>query len=209
MLIHVPVATALGLAEEPGMLDGYGPLPAALVRALLPDAVLRKVCVDSASGRVMAAERRTMRPTGCTEGLRRALLDMVGTVSRIDVSPEPRHDPSAALAREVRLRDQTCDGPGCSQPAARCELDHQLRYPDGPTSLDNLRPRSQRCHHAKHSGWTVISDPDGTSHWTSPAGRTYTVPTRDRPPPNILEWRLPGAPELAARDAGLLIGAGC
>ena len=127
--------------------------------------------------------------------------------TRVDLTPEPQHDPSAALAREVRLRDRGCDGPGCSQPAARCELDHHQRYPDGPTSLANLRPRSQRCHHAKHAGWTAISDPDGTSHWTSPAGRIYTVPTRDRPPPDIRGPRLPSATELAARAAGLLTAA--
>lgn len=204
-LIHVPVATALGLSDEPGVLAGYGPLPAALVRELLPDAELRKVCLDGSTGRVVGTDRRVVPPTGCPEELRRALLAMVEDVTTVDATPEPRHDPSAALARDVRLRDASCDGPGCSVPAARCELDHDLRWPDGPTSFGNLQPRSQRCHHAKHSGWTVIRDLDGTSHWTSPGGRTYTVPTRDRPPPAIpADARLVEPRDLAARDAALL-----
>ena len=202
-LVHVPVGTALGLADEPGMLDGYGPLPAAIVRELLTDAELRKVCVDQTTGRVVAAERRILTPAGYPEGLRRALLTMVQIASTVDLTPEPQHDPSSALARAVRLRDPGCDGIGCSVPASQCELDHSVRYPDGPTSLDNLRPRSQRCHHAKHSGWTVTTDPDGTSHWTSPSGRTYTVPTRDRPPP-AFGMQLRSHADVHGRDEALL-----
>jgi hypothetical protein len=204
-LLLVPVATALGISDEPGVLDGYGPLPAPLVRELLTDAELRKVCVDARTGRVVAAERRTVPPTGSPDALRRALLTMVDTATTIDLTPEPQHDPSTALARDVRLRDRQCDGPGCSVHAGQCELDHHVPYPDGPTSFTNLRPRSQRCHHAKHHGWTVTIDPDGTSHWTSPHGRTYTVPTRDRPPPTIpAGTRLPSPARLAAHDRNLL-----
>lgn len=204
-LIQVPVATALGISDEPGQLDGYGPLPAALVRELLTDAELRKVCVDSQTGRVVAVERQTTEPTGCPHQLRRALVAMVEGATAIDRTPESKHDPSAALAREVRLRDPGCDGIGCSMPASRCELDHQEPWPIGPTSFDNLTPRSQRCHHAKHGGWTVVTDADGTSHWTSPGGRTYTVGTRDRPPPVIAPRpRLPTPDELRRHDADVL-----
>jgi hypothetical protein len=116
--------------------------------------------------------------------------------------PEPRHDPSVPLARLVRTRDVTCDGPGCSVPAARCELDHQLPWPAGPTSAGNLRARSQRCHHAKHHGWQVTTDAT-TSRWTSPGGRNYLVHHRNLPPPT-LDRPLPTPTELAARDRQLL-----
>ncbi|MCW2573355.1 MAG: hypothetical protein JWO88_3413, partial [Frankiales bacterium] len=58
---------------------------------------------------------------------------------------------------------------------------------------------------AKHHGWTVTIDPDGTSHWTSPHRRTYTIPTRDRPPPAIPAGTgLPSPADLTARDRNLL-----
>jgi hypothetical protein len=205
-LVHVPVATALGISDQPGWLDGYGPLSAATTRELLTDAALVKVCVDSVTGRVVGTERTT-RPSskGCPETLRKALLEMVLTSTTVDHSPEPQHDPSAALVREVELRDKGCDGVGCSVPASRCEKDHHTPWPQGPTSFDNLIDRSQRCHHAKHNGWTVIADPDGTSHWTSPSRRTYTVASRDHPPPAVpagAELRSPA--DITSRDASLL-----
>jgi hypothetical protein len=183
-VIHVPVATGLGLSDEPGVLDGYGPLSASTTRELLTEATLVKVCVDAATGRLVGGQDKP-RPSsgGCPETLRKNLLEMVFASTVVDHSPEPQHDPSAALGREIDLRDRGCDGVGRSMPASRCEHDHKDAWPEGPTSFENLINRSPRCHHAKHHGWTVITDPDGTSHWTSPAGRTYTVPSRDRPPP--------------------------
>jgi hypothetical protein len=56
VVVHVPVATALGLSDEPGRLEGYGPLEAGTTRRLLADAELRKACVDSQTGRVVAVE---------------------------------------------------------------------------------------------------------------------------------------------------------
>jgi hypothetical protein len=51
----------------------------------------------------------------------------------------------------------------------------------------------------------VVCDPDGTSHWTSPGGRTYTVPTRDRPPPDISSiTSLPTPDAVRRRDRALL-----
>ena len=111
------------------------------------------------------------------EAIQRAVLLLADLPPPRALPPERQHDPSAALGRLVRARDHRCDGPGCTVPSPRCELDHLTRWPDGPTSSDNLRPRSQRCHHAKHAGWTTTTTPAGTT-WTSPAGRRYTVPRR-------------------------------
>ena len=41
--------------------------------------------------------------------------------------------PRLALDRLVRLRDGRCSAPGCRMPAHRCDLDHVIRYPFGPT----------------------------------------------------------------------------
>jgi hypothetical protein len=206
VLVHVPVATALGLSDEPGTLVGHGPLAAAQVRELLTDAELRKVCVDATTGRVVGTENTVVRPAGGDPTvLRRHLLDMISTPTVVDDRPEAQHDPSAALARRIRFRDQRCDGPGCSVPADRCELDHHQPWPAGPTSFANLTARSQRCHHAKHHGWHVTRHPDGHSQWTSPGGRSYLVLTPDDPPPTIHPGQTLDPPEqVTDRDRRLL-----
>src|SRR5690606_14315367 len=50
---------------------------------------------------------------------------------------EPRYRPSATLARFVRARDMTCCFPGCNAPAERCDIDHRIPWPNGPTHAGN------------------------------------------------------------------------
>ena len=87
--------------------------------------------------------------------------------------------PNQRLARIIRARDGHCRFPGCGTDAPRCQLDHVVRFPDGPTTLDNLVCLCSRHHAFKHSsGWTVTSDLDGTCTWTSPLGRTHVTKPR-------------------------------
>ncbi|MGV1008467.1 MAG: hypothetical protein ACOYBY_07645 [Dermatophilaceae bacterium] len=84
--------------------------------------------------------------------------------------------PGAALAKLVRARDGTCRYPGCTTPAQRCDLDHVIAYPHGPTSAANLQTLCRVHHGVKHhSGWTVHMTPDGTCTWTAPNGRSHTT----------------------------------
>jgi hypothetical protein len=55
------------------------------------------------------------------------------------LSAEPGYRPSTALQRFVRNRDLTCRFPGCDVPAERCDLDHTIPYPIGPTHPSNLK----------------------------------------------------------------------
>ncbi len=96
---------------------------------------------------------------------------------------EPQHDPSARLARLIDLRDVRCAGPGCG--STRNHRDHLEPYPDGPTAAWNLGLLSQRCHAAKHHGWTLVRHPDGSTTWTSPLGRTYQRPSPHTRPPKV------------------------
>jgi hypothetical protein len=81
--------------------------------------------------------------------------------------------PPAGLADFVRIRDQHCIFPGCGRRAATCDIDHRVRYPDGPTSADNLECLCRHHHRLKHeAGWAVDRRGD-TYHWTSPTGRRY------------------------------------
>jgi hypothetical protein len=82
--------------------------------------------------------------------------------------------PPAGLADFVRARDPHCIFPGCSVPSPRCDLDHRVPWPKGPTSADNLAPLCRRHHQLKHDGeWRVRKRPDGYYVWTSPAEIEY------------------------------------
>ncbi|HTI76684.1 MAG TPA: HNH endonuclease signature motif containing protein, partial [Mycobacterium sp.] len=89
---------------------------------------------------------------------------------------EPNYRPSAALTRFIQSRDLTCSFPGCDQPAEKCDIDHSVPHPYGPTHPSNTTLKC-RIHHLLKTfcGWTDHQQPDGTIVWTSPRGRTYTT----------------------------------
>ncbi len=119
--------------------------------------------------------------------------------------------PSAALARLIRAREPRCRFPGCHQPATRCDLDHAVPWPHGPTTPANLGPLCRRHHNLKtHTPWALdpepppdpepagpgSRDPAGTPpgwRWRTPAGITIT----DGPEPPLTTGR--GAPECHQR----------
>ena len=87
---------------------------------------------------------------------------------------------SPTLADFVRCRDLTCRFPGCDAPAERCDIDHTVPYPVGPTHASNLKCLC-RYHHLLKTfwngadGWRDRQLPDGTVVWTAPTGHTYTT----------------------------------
>lgn len=89
--------------------------------------------------------------------------------------------PGARTARAVRSRDGTCRFPGCGTAARRCQLDHVVRHPDGPTTVANLQTLCATHHGFKHhAGWQVAMDERGVCTWTAPDGRTHTTHPMDR-----------------------------
>ncbi|MFI5506341.1 DUF222 domain-containing protein [Mycobacterium sp. NPDC051804] len=93
-----------------------------------------------------------------------------------DAPPEPRYIPSTVLATFVRCRDMTCRFPGCDEPAHRCDIDHTIAYPTGPTQASNLKVLCRKHHLLKTFwGWQDEQLPDGTVIWTCPQGQTYTT----------------------------------
>ena len=89
--------------------------------------------------------------------------------------------PGARTARAVRSRDGTCRFPGCGTAARRCQLDHVVRHPDGPTTVTNLQTLCATHHGFKHhAGWQVAMDQRGVCTWTAPDGRTHTTHPMDR-----------------------------
>jgi hypothetical protein len=113
--------------------------------------------------------------------------DVVLRVTRADaltgvtVARDPaRYRPNGALSQRIRDRDRTCRFPGCGVAARRCDLDHVVRFPDGPTSESNLVCLCRTHHGFKHhAGWTLTMDADGTCTWTSPTRRSYVTRPAD------------------------------
>ncbi|WP_372516621.1 HNH endonuclease signature motif containing protein, partial [Mycolicibacterium flavescens] len=156
-------ATIEGRSSNPGYLPGVGAIPAALLRERLA------VIAEQAT-----IEGRSSNP-GYLPGvgaIPAALLrERLATAKLVPVAlPEPcaqaGYRPSAGLARFIRCRDLACRFPGCEVPAARCQIDHTIAYPIGPTHPSNLK---LLCvfHHLLKTFWT---GPDGWRDFQLPDG---------------------------------------
>jgi hypothetical protein len=155
--VVVDLPTLLHLAEHPGELPGYGPIPAEVARSLAGDADWQRWVSDPVEGHLL------------------------------DVGRE-RYRPSQAMREYVIARDQRCTFPGCSMPAWRCDLDHEVGWAEGgPTSSANLQALCRRHHTAKTSGrWAMTRASNGDAQWQRQpvgAGRSYRVPRTELPGP--------------------------
>ena len=95
-----------------------------------------------------------------------------------------RRQPTEAMKRVLRTRDQHCRFPGCVVPTRSCEIDHTIEWATGgPTAVSNLGHLCPKHHLLKHPDlahqiqWRVRQDAGGVFVWTSPTGAEYT----DRP----------------------------
>ncbi|WP_232677606.1 HNH endonuclease signature motif containing protein [Nocardioides sp. R-C-SC26] len=98
----------------------------------------------------------------------------------IDLHETARSDgyrPSAALARQVELRDVTCRFPHCGRAASRADKDHVIPHArGGPTSSDNLIALCRHHHRLKtHAGYLPAVVEPGVVHWSTPHGFEYLV----------------------------------
>lgn len=168
----VPVSLNLALADttlvgdddEPGWCEGYGPVPAAVVRALVSDAV-----ADEAA---KATLRRLYR--------RPASGQLVAMESKARAFPK-------GLAAFIGIRDQTCRTPYCNAPIRH--RDHAVpRHRGGPTSALNGLGDCEACNYAKEApGWAVateVVDGEHRAEFRTPTGATYwsTAPPLPGPP---------------------------
>ncbi|MCW2679114.1 MAG: hypothetical protein JWM62_515 [Frankiales bacterium] len=86
------------------------------------------------------------------------------------------------LRRLVEVRSPRCEWPGCGARAVRCDAEHDLAWPDGPTCACNLGPCCRRHHRVKQLGWTKTRTAAGLT-WTSPGrGRGWLSPLQHEPP---------------------------
>ncbi|BBX69829.1 HNH endonuclease [Mycolicibacterium psychrotolerans] len=178
----VPIALNLVLADttlfgeddSPGWVQGYGPVPAVVVRDLVSDAVtdetakatLRRLYRHPSSGQLVAME------------------------SKARIFPK-------GLAAFIGLRDQTCRTPYCNAPIRHHDHATPARK-GGKTSGGNGLGACQQCNLAKEApGWTVRThDTDGrhTAEWTTPTEATYHSTAPPVPGParrrSVIEGRL-------------------
>ncbi|MFE5835632.1 DUF222 domain-containing protein [Arthrobacter sp. NPDC056493] len=158
VLITVPALSLLGLTEETAMLDGYGPIPPSMARALVADGAssFRRVLTDPRDG---------------------APLEIGRTSYRI---PKP-------LRQWLRLRDAKCSFPACNNHSLDNDADHLLAWArGGPTGISNLGQPCPKHHRLKHgSTWTpTAASANGPPGWTSPTGRHYPSEQPDWEPPH-------------------------
>jgi hypothetical protein len=146
--IHVDLETLVGLADRAGEIAGWGPVIADIARQVTADQ--------------QDAEWRA------------TVIDDTG---RVTWNGTTRRRPTAAQARHVQARHQTCIFPGCRMPATECDLDHRQPFAEGgPTSSRNLAPLCRHDHSVKHSpGWQLQLSAADDYTWTSPLGHQYTA----------------------------------
>jgi hypothetical protein len=146
--VTIAASTLTGADQQPGELDGYGPIPAAMARALAydPTGTWRRLITDP-QGRLLDYGRSTYRP------------------------PQD-------LTDFITARDRRCRFPGCNRAARRCHIDHQHPYnAGGSTTPRNCQCLCEHHHRLKHqTSWTVTGDPADTLLWTSPTGHQYRSP---------------------------------
>jgi hypothetical protein len=169
-------AALLGEQSDAAVIDGYGPIPAAvarnLVTAALADrqswATLRRLYARPATGALVAMESRSRRFP-------------------------PR------LAQFIGLRDQRCRTPYCDAPIRH--RDHTQPYRrGGATTSENGVGSCEQCNYAKESpGWRVTATHDNgrhTAEYRTPTGASY----QSTAPP------LPGYPRIEISEFEAAIG---
>ncbi len=78
------------------------------------------------------------------------------------------------VREQVEVRDLHCVFPHCTRPAQRCDAEHVVAWPTGPTASSNLAPVCRRHHrHKTHHGWSYEVLVPGSYLWTSPVGLRY------------------------------------
>ncbi|HEX6054832.1 MAG TPA: HNH endonuclease signature motif containing protein, partial [Intrasporangium sp.] len=155
--IVVPFEVATGASNAACELPGYGWVTAEHARQV--------ITAPGSVWRWLAVDHRTGRAL------------QLGT---------DRYRPTPAMIEQVRAIDGHCRGPGCQTPARRCDLDHHVPYPNGPTTVANLGPLHRHHHNLKTAGlWecTPLPAPDTALAardrrglaWRTLTGREYVT----------------------------------
>lgn len=147
--VTVDLPTILGLANNPGQLAGYGPIPASIAREIAADGRWKRFVTDPIKGTLLDYGRETYEPP-------QDLQDFLIARDRTCRFPGCRQPAHLADLDHVVPWDA-----------------------GGTTSPDNLGALCRRHHNLKtHSDWQLIHHEDGACTWISPSGHKYFVPAR-------------------------------
>lgn len=174
VFVTVPVMTLLG-GEEPGQLDGYGPID--------PDTARRLAAKAPSFIRLL-----THPETGIVLSMGRK-----------------RYKVPKDLRLWLKMRDGNCRKPFCNQPASVSHLDHTLAWGHGgPTVDSNLASLCASCHEMKHlTTWRVEQLGGGVLRWTSPLGQVHiTRPAVEFPGTGLAAGGPGGGPPGSAPSTG-------
>jgi hypothetical protein len=140
--LTIPATSLAGLSDEPGTsIDGQWTLPASTVRDL-------------------ATRTGTL--------FHRVVTDPAGRV--LDVTKLGRFAP-ADLEFGIEVRDGVCQFPTCTRDASRCDKDHRVPWPHGPTNGHNMWALCRRHHRMKTADiFTADLDDNGQPTWFLPSG---------------------------------------
>jgi hypothetical protein len=96
---------------------------------------------------------------------------------------ETGYQPSRKLQHLIRTRSTRCTAPGCSRPAARCDLDHTLAWDKGGITCEcGVAPLCRHHHRCKQArGWQLTQPEPGVLVWRTPHGRTFTTTPTEYP----------------------------
>ena len=147
--LTIDLPTLLGLANNPGELQGYGAIPASVARSLAADGKWRRFITDPTTGNLLDCGRETYKPS-------QQLVDFL-------------------MARDRTCRFPGCAQPGHRTDIDHAIPWEE----GGTTSPQNLGLLCRRHHQMKtHGGWRVKSFADGSCEWSSPRGKKFKVQVR-------------------------------
>lgn len=151
--VVVAASTLLGLDDAPGLVPGFGPVPAEVARSIAGDATWRRVLTDPGSGAVLDVGSARYRPgavLGAHVAVRDATCVFPGCVR-------------AAVDCDLDHTRRFPDGP---------TADHNM----GP-----LCGHHHKLKHEARPSWALAQPGPGRFTWTSPTGRHYERRPPDLP----------------------------
>jgi hypothetical protein len=144
--VTVPVMTLLGGSDEPGILDGYGP-------------------IDADTARRLAAHAPSFTRI-LTHPVTKTVLDVDRTSYRVP----------ADLKRWLAVTQVTCTFPGCGRRASACDIDHTIAWEHGGTTkAGNLAHLCRSHHRLKHNSNWIAEHTEVGLRWMSPTGAIRTA----------------------------------